>query len=280
MSALQTNRNTIEKLSVEFNPVVKSGSTVHKGAIVGMNTSGTIQPMAASVSGGLVALGRAEQSVVGDGVKTCRVKPGIFKVANSASSDEIGALQINQAVFAADDQTAAKTDGTATRSVMGKCLGVDAADGQVIVDVGPLGMPDGDVVAANNLSDLANASTARGNLAVSDSFTFLVSDLVGANAQRMGFVAPKACTITKIYSVLAGHALAAGNATLTAKIAGVAVTNGVVTITQSGSAIGDVDVATPSAANTATAGQFVEVLVGGTNTDTDAQAVVTVLVTY
>jgi len=89
-----------------------------------------------------------------------------------------------------------------------------------------------------------------------------VATLVGTGVTRV--VAPKAGTITKIYSVISG-ALGTGDATLTASIGGAAVTGGVVTITQSGSAAGDVDSATPTALNTFAAGDVLEFTVGGTN---------------
>lgn len=74
-------------------------------------------------------------------------------------------------------------------------------------------------------------------------------------------------SITKIYGVL-NAALATGDATLTAKINGVAVTNGVLTVTQSGSAANDVDVATPTAANTFVAGDVISITGGGASTAT------------
>jgi hypothetical protein len=92
-------------------------------------------------------------------------------------------------------------------------------------------------------------------------------------------VAGVAGTISKIYSVLKGAALASGDATLTGKINGSAITTGVVTITQAGSAIGDLDNCTPSAQNVVAAGQEIQFLVGGSNTDTTAYAVITVVVT-
>ena len=60
-------------------------------------------------------------------------------------------------------------------------------------------------------------------------------------------------------------ALTTGDATLTAKIGSTAITGGVLTITQSGSAAGDVDEAVPTAANTVLEGGVLSVTVGGTN---------------
>ena len=62
--------------------------------------------------------------------------------------------------------------------------------------------------------------------------------------------------------------------TFTAKIAGVAVTDGVITIATGGAA-GDVDSATPSALKTVTAGQAIEILGGGEGA-TATKAVLTI----
>lgn len=62
-------------------------------------------------------------------------------------------------------------------------------------------------------------------------------------------VVPIAGTVVDIQTVLLGGAVTTNNATCTFDINGTPITDGVVTITASGSAIGDVDSATPSAAN-------------------------------
>lgn len=93
-----------------------------------------------------------------------------------------------------------------------------------------------------------------------------VSDVVALNGTAT-FVCPSpvAGKIVLLQSVLDGGALATGDATLTGKIAGVAITGGVITITQSGSATNDVDSAAPSAANTVAVGDLIGVTVGGSN---------------
>ncbi|MDP2206985.1 MAG: hypothetical protein Q8K65_11845 [Alphaproteobacteria bacterium] len=88
-----------------------------------------------------------------------------------------------------------------------------------------------------------------------------------SDAEVFRFVPSFAGSITKAYSVL-NAALATGNATLTLAINGVAVTNGVITATQAGSAAGDVDVATPTALNVFAAGDVITVTVGGASTAT------------
>jgi hypothetical protein len=95
--------------------------------------------------------------------------------------------------------------------------------------------------------------------------TVQVTDLTASSALVYGVPVPAAGTVTKIWSRL-NAALTTGNATLTGKIGSSAITNGVVTITQAGSAAGDIDSATPTAAHAVVAGDNLTVTVGGTNT--------------
>ncbi len=108
--------------------------------------------------------------------------------------------------------------------------------------------------------------------------TLQIPNLVGSDAKVYGINCPVAGTITRIASRLGGAALTTGDATITAKIAAVAVTNGVVTITQSGSAEGDLDAATPTAANTVAVGSNLNFTVGGTNDATAAFATLTITI--
>jgi hypothetical protein len=91
-------------------------------------------------------------------------------------------------------------------------------------------------------------------------------NVVGATASvyRYQNVSGNSETIVKIGSALSA-ALATGDATITASIDGVAVTLGVVTIAQVGSAAGTKDSATPSALNVIANGASLELTVGGTN---------------
>jgi hypothetical protein len=75
-------------------------------------------------------------------------------------------------------------------------------------------------------------------------------------------VCPHAGDIAKIYSVIDG-VVGTADITITAAIGATPVTNGVVTIATAASAAGDVDVATPTAANTVTAGQAINLTVTG-----------------
>jgi hypothetical protein len=122
------------------------------------------------------------------------------------------------------------------------------------------------VLVSNNLSDVT-AATARANL-VANRKTLIFSrvNVVGATASvyRYQNVSGNSETVLKLGSALSA-ALATGDATITASIDGVAVTNGVITIAEAGSAAGTKDSATPSAANVIADGASLELTVGGAN---------------
>jgi hypothetical protein len=88
-----------------------------------------------------------------------------------------------------------------------------------------------------------------------------------STAGQIYVVSPVAGTVSKIYTALNG-AIGTADAVITPKIGGAAITAGAVTIAYSSSAAGDVDSSTPSAANTVTAGQAIEIETNGASTNT------------
>jgi len=103
-------------------------------------------------------------------------------------------------------------------------------------------------------------------------------DIVLGTADDQHIVIPWACNVIAIHTVI-DAALATADEVLTFENnAGTGLTNGVVTITQSGSADGDIDSVTPTANNAFTAGQKLTVAIGGQNT-VAANCQVTVLLT-
>lgn len=89
-----------------------------------------------------------------------------------------------------------------------------------------------------------------------------VDTLIGTGVSRV--ISKYAGTLTRIDSITEG-ALSVGDATLTSKIAGLAVTTGVITIAQAGSAAGDKDSCVPTAANTVAVGDELSLTCGGSN---------------
>ena len=74
-------------------------------------------------------------------------------------------------------------------------------------------------------------------------------------------------TVIEVRTALNG-AIITADVDLTLKIAGVAMTNGVITITQSGSATGDLDVAFPTSGNAVSVGEAIEIETDGASGNT------------
>lgn len=87
-----------------------------------------------------------------------------------------------------------------------------------------------------------------------------------STASSHWLVVPYNCTIDKIYSVIDG-AISIADAILSFEIGGIVITDSSITITQSGSAAGDIDLSSPSALNVLTAGQAIEVITNGGSTN-------------
>lgn len=93
--------------------------------------------------------------------------------------------------------------------------------------------------------------------------TSLHLDIADGSAEATYYLlSPFAGTISSIQTVIDG-VVSTADITVTGKIGSTAITNGVVTIATSGSAAGDVDVATPTAANVITAGAAMNFVVTG-----------------
>lgn len=260
--ALSADRDTPQRDGKRYSYPVLTGVKIYAGAIVVLDSSGWAKP--AVTATGLVAVGRAsaqaDNTLGQSGDINVAVDEGVFEYANSASGDAITKAEIGDTCYLVDDLTVAKTSGTNTRSIAGFIRDVDT-DGVWVQFTNTLSA-DGDVVAANNLSDVT-AATARANLGANLVVLQIhVVTLVGTGVYRI--VSPVAGTITLIKSVIDG-VLTTGDATLTGKIGATAITTGVITITQSGSAAGDVDTCSPSALNVVAAGNVISVTVGGSN---------------
>ena len=137
MVALTGDRRTPIRSDKELHSFgVKGAIRIWAGALVVLNAGFAA---GGSTAVGLVTVGRAEHfvdnSAGANGDLQIRVRAGIFQFANSAAADLIAVTEIGSDCFIVDDQTVAKTNGTNTRSVAGKVVGVDAQG--VWVAIGP-----------------------------------------------------------------------------------------------------------------------------------------------
>jgi len=86
-----------------------------------------------------------------------------------------------------------------------------------------------------------------------------------STARSAWVVCPLAGDVDKIWSVLDG-AITGADCIFSFEIGGTVITNGGITIANSGSAAGDIDSSTPSGAKTLTAGQAIEIISSGAST--------------
>jgi hypothetical protein len=268
MVALVRDRNTPSRVGQQFSYPL-AAAKVYAGSIGVINSGGYLTK--GSTATGLKCVGRisaqVDNSAGNAGDVKGNVENGIFLWGNSAAADAITLSQVGDVCYIVDDQTVAKTSGGGTRSPAGIIEDVDSGGVWVRMGQDALVAPAGALLAASNLSDLDTPATARANLGGGANKIILsIPDisLVGATAEVKRIVSPVAGTIDKAHSVIDG-ALTTGDATLTLKIGAVAVTDGVITVAQAGSAAGDVDSATPSAAKTVAVGDVISITVGGTN---------------
>lgn len=282
MTALSADRQTRERAGDQLELDVAASTTIFAGSLVALNSSGYAVPGSESAS--LQAIGRAEEYVDnsdGDaGDLTVKVKRGVFRFGNSAGGDAIAVDDIGKLCYMVDDQTVGLTSNSYARSPAGRVVDVDSSG--VWVRVGDKGSDSAaDLItgelAAARLPDIPFAKLPTGTgddeVAIGDHdhdavyapiarpyyVTVRIPDLSGAAS--FFALSPVAGTITKVRSVIEGTVDV--DTTLTPKIGGVAVADGALSITASGSAAGDVDEATPSDDNTVTAGGAIELACGG-----------------
>ena len=128
MTALTRDRSTPQRDGRSFGRPVAAGTVIFAGSLVALNAAGNAVPGSTATT--LVADGRAEETVDnsagGIGDRTVLVRKGVFRFANSASTDLITRAEIGDDCWIVDDQTVAKTSGSSTRSVAGRIVDVDA----------------------------------------------------------------------------------------------------------------------------------------------------------
>lgn len=232
---------TLARSGDRFGYPVKAGARLFRGALVAVTLAGLA--VAAGTAGGVAIVGVAEGHVDNrdgaDGALHVEALRGCKGFVFEATFADIG-----RQVFAVDDQTLS-FDGAGGRLLVGTVAGI--GDGRTWIDIPVATKPPA-------------VETVR------------IATLVGAGVTRT--VASAAGRIVRLRSVIDG-VLTTADATITAAINGVAVTDGVITIAQAGSAAGDVDEAVPTALNGVKPGDVISLTVGGGNqTATPATVVI------
>ncbi|UDF29830.1 UNVERIFIED_ORG: hypothetical protein LHK14_00460 [Roseateles sp. XES5] len=128
MTALSGDRNTPERSGDTREVPAAAGAVLFAGAMGAINAAGNAVPVTAALA--LKGAGRVERRVDNTsgsaGALRARIRAGIFRYANSAAADAFTQADIGADAYGVDDQTVAKTNGTNTRSVVGKVFDVDS----------------------------------------------------------------------------------------------------------------------------------------------------------
>ena len=128
MAPLTADRSTPERLGLDFSYPLAAAIKVFAGSMVALNAAGFGTPgaVATTLHGVAVARETVDNTAGAAGDKSVTVKRGTFRFGNSAAGDAITRADIGNNAFIVDDQTVAKTNGSATRSVAGVIRDVDA----------------------------------------------------------------------------------------------------------------------------------------------------------
>lgn len=115
----------------------KTNTVIYAGALVVIDAGYAAPGRTAT---GLIAVGRAERTYNNNpganGAISAEVRRGIFAFENSSAGDLIAQADVGTNCYIVDDQTVAKTNGGATRSIAGRVISVSEGDSKVYVEVG------------------------------------------------------------------------------------------------------------------------------------------------
>jgi hypothetical protein len=128
MAALTADRTTPDRKGEILELPAAAAKKFFAGALAALDAAGRATPGAVATT--LKGLGRveayADNSAGAAGAITVKIRMGCYRWNNSASGDLITTAEIGTDCYIVDDNTVAKTNGSATRSVAGKVIDVDA----------------------------------------------------------------------------------------------------------------------------------------------------------
>ncbi|KDB09508.1 hypothetical protein LIG30_1480 [Burkholderia sp. lig30] len=129
MTALIADRDTQQRGGLVFSYPAKAAKRFFVGAIAAIDgANGFLTPGVASATlkGAGIVQEQIDNTDGADGAIGVTIKRGLWRVANSAGADQISLADVGNNCYIVDDQTVAKTDGGATRSIAGKVADVDS----------------------------------------------------------------------------------------------------------------------------------------------------------
>jgi hypothetical protein len=199
MAALTNSRNTPELADggrMQVYPV-EANTTIYLGSIAALNSSGNAVP--ASSAAGLKIVGRAEQVSNGMPGQNAVNNPGaagaIAIVARrgvfmyGVSDGSIGAAQIGQMAYAADDNSVSASDGSGATAVTAQAVTFPASTSAQIVAVGH-----------ENISKVTVHSTSGGGTVYTEGTDYVVDYQAGLLMLVSGGAIAAAATVYADYN--------------------------------------------------------------------------------
>lgn len=124
------------KLKKPMHYPMTADTVIKEGAIVSLVSGLALEGATATTHTTVgVARRRCDNTGGAAGAKYVEVDEGDFPVDNSAASDALANADIGGLVYLVDNNTGAKTNGTSTRSVLGRLVGF-FSDGRPVVRIG------------------------------------------------------------------------------------------------------------------------------------------------
>lgn len=140
MTALSANRNTADfgagSVPAKSSGIILTGARIYKGALIGRNASGTLQPASADATLRIegIAVDEPVPGAVAPANINLNLDWGAYYFKNSTGVDIIAADDIGKLCYAQDDQTVALTqgEGTGIRPLAGTIVGFDSSLGSPV----------------------------------------------------------------------------------------------------------------------------------------------------
>ena len=128
MPTLTVDRNTPLRDAVEFVFPVAAATKLFAGSLVCLNAAGFLTKGAVSTTLKTVGVCQqtADNTAGANAAISGKVRRGCYRFANSTAGDLIALVDVGTSCYVVDDQTVAKTNGGATRSIAGIVRDVDS----------------------------------------------------------------------------------------------------------------------------------------------------------
>lgn len=125
---LAAERGTKSRDGKTFSRAIAANVKIYQGALVCLTAAGYATPgaVATTLIADGMALATVDNSVGAAGALSVEVEKGVFQFKNSAAGDAITIAELGDDCYVVDDETVAKTNGGATRSIAGKIVDLDA----------------------------------------------------------------------------------------------------------------------------------------------------------